>query len=104
MKINKNDVIKYSVYAIGGSGLIAWALYLVYVFQYGFNMVISPIFNIGQITYGQAIALDAVWVYMNHARAASITAVRERLKAPLDWKTFIIMPVVIHFIIWLCVG
>lgn len=104
MKINKYDVLVGATYVAIYAAFTAWALYLVYVLQYGFNHVVSPIMNIGHITYLQAMAINVFLNLIGCFKIESVRAIRTATNSKVDIKQLLIIPPISHFLLWLLVG
>ncbi len=104
MKINKYNVLVGATYVTGFTAFVAWALYFVYVLQYGFNHVVSPIMNIGHITYLQAMAINVFLNLVGCFKIESLRAIRTSTNSTVDIKQLLLIPPISHFLLWLLVG
>ena len=109
MKTNfKINLEKYSIptsFAIitillllAASFVVGWSIYYWYVVAYGFNHVISPIFNVPQISIWVAGGLSVLV-------GTFFSDIRHKLGKTTDanW-TFLLAPFISHFLLWLLVG
>lgn len=80
--------------AVGAS----WIMYYWYVVAYAFNHVVSPIFNVPQISIWVAGGLSVLV-------GTFFSDIRHRLGKTTDasW-TFLLTPFISHFLLWLLVG
>lgn len=109
MKTNfKINLEKYSIptsFAIitillllAASFVVGWSIYYWYVVAYGFNHVISPIFNVPQISIWVAGGLSVLV-------GTFFSDIRHKLgKTTLANWTFLLTPFISHFLLWLLVG
>jgi len=109
MKTNfKINLEKYSIptsFAIitillllAASFVVGWSIYFWYVVAYGFNHVISPIFNVPHISIWVAGGLSVlVGIFFSD--------IRHKLgNVTLENWTFLLTPFISHFLLWLLVG
>ena len=109
MKTNfKINLEKYSIptsFAIitillllAASFVVGWSIYFWYVVAYGFNHVISPIFNVPTISIWVAGGLSVlVGIFFSD--------IRHKLgNVTLENWTFLLTPFISHFLLWLLVG
>ena len=109
MKTNfKINLEKYSIptsfaiittlFLLAASFVVGWSIYFWYVVAYGFNHVISPIFNVPQISIWVAGGLCVlVGIFFSDIRhkLGNVTLA--------NWK-FLLTPFISHFLLWLLVG
>ena len=109
MKTNFNiNLEKYStpttfaiitiLFLLAVSCVVGWSIYYWYVVAYGFNHVISPIFNIPTISIWVAGGLSVLV-------GTFFSDIRHKLGKTTDasW-TFLLTPFLAHFLLWLLVG
>ena len=87
-----------SLFLLALSFIIGWSVYYWYVVAYGFNHVISPIFNVPQISIWVAGGLSVLV-------GTFFSDIRHKLSKTTDanW-TFLLTPFISHFLLWLLVG
>lgn len=105
MKINLGKYSAPTAFAIvsalflaGFATVVGWTIYYWYVVAYGFNHVISPLFNVPNINVWMAGGLSVLVGTM-------FSDIRHRVRKLTDasWR-FILMPFIAHFLLWLLVG
>ena len=86
------------LFLLAASFVVGWCIYYWYVVAYGFNHVISPLFNIPNISIWMAGGLS-VLVGM------FFSDIRHRLNKTheVSW-TVLLTPFIAHFLLWLLVG
>ena len=109
MKINfKINLDKYStplafaiitsLFLLALSFIVGWSVYYWYVVAYGFNHVISPLFNVPNISIwmagGLSVLVGTMFSDIRH-RLGKLTAA--------SWS-FLVTPFLAHFLLWLLVG
>ena len=109
MKTNFNiNLDKYSnplafaiittLFLLAASFVVGWSIYFWYVVAYGFNHVISPIFNVPQIS---------IWVAGGLCIFGGLffSDIRHKLgNVNLANWTFLLTPFISQFLLWLLVG
>ena len=87
-----------SLFLLALSFIVGWSVYYWYVVAYGFNHVISPLFNVPQISIWVAGGLSVLVGTM-------FSDIRHRLGKLTDtsWR-FLVTPFLTHFLLWLLVG
>ena len=80
------------------AAVVGWTIYYWYVVAYGFNHVISPLFNVPTINVWVAGGLCVLV-------GTFFSDIRHRLDkvAKASW-TFFLTPFLAHFLLWLLVG
>jgi len=105
MKINLEKYSAPTAFAIVSvlflaafAAVVGWTIYYWYVVAYGFNHVISPIFNVPTISVWMAGGLSVLV-------GTFFSDIRHRLDkvAKASW-TFLLTPFLAHFLLWLLVG
>ena len=109
MKTNFNiNLEKYStpttfaiitaLFLLAASFAVGWSIYFWYVVAYGFNHVISPLFNVPQISVWVAGGLSVLV-------GTFFSDIRHKIGKTTDasW-TFLLSPFFAHFLLWLLVG
>jgi hypothetical protein len=87
-----------SLFLLALSFIVGWSVYYWYVVAYGFNHVISPIFNVPQISIWVAGGL-CIFV------GTFLSGIRHKLDLLQKTKwTFLLTPFISHFLLWLLVG
>ena len=87
-----------ALFLLAVSCVVGWSVYYWYVVAYGFNHVISPIFNVPTISIWVAGGLSVlVGTFFND--------IRHKIGKTTDasW-TFLLSPFLAHFLLWLLVG
>ena len=80
------------------AAVVGWTIYYWYVVAYGFNHVISPLFNIPQISVWVAGGLSVlVGMFFSDFRH-KLNKTHE-----VSW-TFLLAPFIAHALLWLLVG
>jgi len=87
-----------SLFLLALSFIVGWSVYYWYVVAYGFNHVISPIFNVPQISIwvagGLSVLVGTFFSDIRH-KLGNVTLA--------NW-TFLLTPFISHFLLWLLVG
>ncbi len=87
-----------ALFLAGFAAVAGWAIYYWYVVAYGFNHVISPIFNVPQISIwvagGLSVLVGTFFSDIRH-KLGNVTLA--------NW-TFLLTPFISHFLLWLLVG
>lgn len=105
MKINLEKYSLPTAFAIvsalflsGFAAVVGWIIYYWYVVAYGFNHVISPLFNVPNISIWMAGGLVVLVATM-------FSDVRHRLGKLTDasWS-ILVTPFLTHLLLWLLVG
>jgi len=105
MKINLEKYSLPTAFAIVSALLLAvfaavvgWTIYYWYVVAYGFNHVISPLFNVPNISIWMAGALVVLVATM-------FSDIRHQLRklTAVSWS-FLLTPFLSHLLLWLLVG
>jgi len=105
MKINLEKYSSPVAFAIVSALLLAvfaavvgWTIYYWYVVAYGFNHVISPLFNVPNISIWMAGALVVLVATM-------FSDIRHQLRklTAVSWS-FLLTPFLSHLLLWLLVG
>lgn len=80
------------------AAVVGWTIYYWYVVAYGFNHVISPLFNVPNISIWMAGGLSVLVGTM-------FSDIRHRLEklTAASWS-FLVTPFLAHFLLWLLVG
>ena len=87
-----------SLFLLALSFIVGWSVYYWYVVAYGFNHVISPIFNVPTISIWVAGGL-CIFV------GTFLSSIRHKLDLLQKTKwTFLMTPFISHFLLWLLVG
>lgn len=105
MKINLEKYSAPTVFAIvsalflaGLAAIVGWIIYYWYVVAYGFNHVISPLFNVPNISIwmagGMVVLVGTMFSDIRH-KLGKLTAV--------SWS-FLLTPFLTHLLLWLLVG
>jgi hypothetical protein len=91
-------IIITAAFLLAASFVVGWSVYYWYVVAYGFNHVISPIFNIPTISIWVAGGLSVLV-------GTFFSDIRHKLGKTTDasW-TFLLTPFISHFLLWLLVG
>ena len=105
MKINLEKYSVPTAFAIvsalllaGFAAVVGWIIYYWYVVAYGFNHVISPLFNVPNISIWMAGGLVVLVGTM-------FSDIRHRLdKLTLVSWTFFLSPFLAHLLLWFLVG
>lgn len=86
------------LFLLAASFVVGWSIYYWYVVAYGFNHVISPLFNVQQINVWMAGGLSVLVGTM-------FSDIRHRLEklTAASWR-FLLTPFLAHFLLWLLVG
>ena len=86
------------LFLLAVSCVAGWSVYYWYVVAYGFNHVISPIFNVPTISIWVAGGLSVlVGIFFSD--------IRHKLgNVTLENWTFLLTPFISHFLLWLLVG
>ena len=86
------------LFILAASFVVGWSVYYWYVVAYGFNHVISPLFNVPNISIWMAGALVVLVATM-------FSDIRHRLGKLTDasWS-FLLTPFLSHLLLWLLVG
>ena len=87
-----------SLFLLALSFIAGWSVYYWYVVAYGFNHVISPLFNVPNISIWMAGGLSVLVGTM-------FSDIRHQLGKLTDtsWR-FLLTPFLAHFLLWLLVG
>ena len=87
-----------ALFLLAASFVVGWSIYYWYVVAYGFNHVISPLFNVPTINVWVAGGLCVLV-------GTFFSDIRHRLDkvAKASW-TFFLTPFLAHFLLWLLVG
>ena len=87
-----------ALFLLAASFVVGWNIYYWYVVAYGFNHVISPLFNVQQINVwmagGLCVLVGAFFSDIRHKLGKTTEA---------SW-TFLLVPFLAHFLLWLLVG
>ena len=105
MKINLEKYSAPTAFAIVSvlflaafAAVVGWTIYYWYVVAYGFNHVISPLFNVPNnsvwMAGGLSVLVGTMFSDIRH-RLEKLTAV--------SWR-FLLTPFLAHFLLWLLVG
>lgn len=87
-----------SLFLLALSFIVGWSVYYWYVVAYGFNHVISPIFNVPTISIWVAGGL-CIFV------GTFLSGIYHKLDLLQKTKwTFLLAPFISHFLLWLLVG
>ena len=105
MKINLEKYSAPTAFAIvsalflaGLAAVVGWTIYYWYVVAYGFNHVISPLFNVPNISIWMAGGLSVLVGTM-------FSDIRHQLGKLTDTsRSYLIAPFLAHFLLWLLVG
>ena len=105
MKINLEKYSAPAAFAIvsalflaGFAAVAGWAIYYWYVVAYGFNHVISPLFNVPTISVWMAGGLSVLVGTM-------FSDIRHQLGKLTDKSSiFLLTPFLTHLLLWLLVG
>lgn len=100
---NSTNILMFIVYAGMFTLLGGFIGYTWYVWQYVFNTVISPIFDVGVISYVQAVALAVSSTLITGGHTSSLQGIHSKLKSTPSWLP-LPTPFVVHFTTWLLVG
>lgn len=86
------------LFLLAASFVVGWSVYYWYVVAYGFNHVISPIFNVPQISIwvagGLCVLVGTFFSDIRHKLGKTTNA---------SW-TFLLTPFLAHSLLWLLVG
>lgn len=86
------------LFLLAVSFVAGWSIYYWYVVAYGFNHVISPIFNVPQISIWVAGGLSVLI-------GTFFSDIRHKLGKTTEASlTFLLTPFFAHFLLWLLVG
>ena len=87
-----------ALFLLAASFVVGWNIYYWYVVAYGFNHVVSPIFNVPTISIWVAGGLSVlVGIFFSD--------IRHKLgNVTLENWTFLLTPFISHFLLWLLVG
>ena len=86
------------LFILAASFVVGWSVYYWYVVAYGFNHVISPLFNIPQISVWVAGGLSVlVGMFFSDFR-------HKLNKTHEVSRTFLLTPFIAHALLWLLVG
>ena len=87
-----------ALFLVGFAAAVGWSVYYWYVVAYGFNHVISPLFNVPNISIWMAGGLSVLVGTM-------FSDIRHRLGELTDasWS-FLLTPFLAHLLLWLLVG
>ena len=105
MKINLEKYSAPTAFAIvsalflaGFAAVVGWTIYYWYVVAYGFNHVISPLFNVPNISIWMAGGLSVLV-------GTQFSDIRHRLRKLTDvsWS-ILVTPFLAHLMLWLLVG
>lgn len=86
------------LFLLAASFVVGWSIYYWYVVAYGFNHVVSPLFNIPNISIwmaGGLVVLVATMFSDIRHQLGKLTAV--------SWS-FLLTPFLSHLLLWLLVG
>ena len=87
-----------ALFLLVASFVVGWSVYYWYVVAYGFNHVISPIFNVPQISVWVAGGLCVLV-------GTFFSDIRHKLGKTTEASlTFLLAPFLAHFLLWLLVG
>ena len=86
------------LFLLAASFVVGWSIYFWYVVAYGFNHVISPIFNVPTISVWMAGGLSVLV-------GTFFSDIRHKLGKTTEasW-TFLLTPFFAHLLLWLLVG
>lgn len=86
------------LFILAASFVVGWSVYYWYVVAYGFNHVISPLFNVPNISIWMAGALVVLVATM-------FSDIRHQLRklTAVSWS-FLLTPFLSHLLLWLLVG
>lgn len=87
------------LFLLAASFVVGWSVYYWYVVAYGFNHVISPLFNIPQISVWVAGGFATLFGLFFSSMSMKLNSLPSKVGA-----SYLAVPFIAHFMLWLLVG